>query len=197
MPRAANTRQHILDVSAELFAKQGVAQTSVRQIADAIGVYSSALYHHFPSKDAIAVELMGNYLTELAHSYETAAPETLPPRQRLHAIVLVSLKMAVRYPAATEIYQHELTLLKESPQYREVKKLGDRAQRAWLDTIEAGIEAGVFRKDLPAKVFHRFIRDAVWLSIKWRNPRGRYTVEQLADDCIAIYLDGYAVAPEK
>jgi AcrR family transcriptional regulator len=55
---ARDTRQAILDRSLDLFAEAGFFGTSMRDIARAVGVRQSALYHHFPSKDAILGELL-------------------------------------------------------------------------------------------------------------------------------------------
>jgi AcrR family transcriptional regulator len=55
---ARDTRRLILDAALELFSEGGFAGTSMRQIARAVGVRESALYHHFPSKVAIFDELL-------------------------------------------------------------------------------------------------------------------------------------------
>jgi AcrR family transcriptional regulator len=54
-----DTRREILDAALDLFAVDGYFGTSMRQIARAVGVRESALYHHFPSKDAILTDLIG------------------------------------------------------------------------------------------------------------------------------------------
>jgi len=56
---ARDTRAEILDAALNLFAVSGYFGTSMRQIARAVGVRESALYHHFPSKQSILAELMG------------------------------------------------------------------------------------------------------------------------------------------
>src|SRR5689334_7742691 len=53
-----DTRQDILDAALDLFAQDGFFGTSMRQIARQVGVRESALYHHFPSKEAILDGLM-------------------------------------------------------------------------------------------------------------------------------------------
>lgn len=53
-----DTRQGILDRALDLFAEHGFYGTSMRQIAGAVGVRESALYHYFPSKQAIFHELV-------------------------------------------------------------------------------------------------------------------------------------------
>jgi AcrR family transcriptional regulator len=47
------TRQTILDAALDLFAAKGYFGTSLREIAVAVGVRESALYHYFPSKEAL------------------------------------------------------------------------------------------------------------------------------------------------
>ena len=48
-----NTRQRIQDVALELFAEQGYEKTSLREIADRLGVTKAALYYHFRTKEDI------------------------------------------------------------------------------------------------------------------------------------------------
>jgi AcrR family transcriptional regulator len=52
-----DTRQRILDVALDLFIEQGFDGTSLRQIAEQLGVTKAALYYHFESKDDILMAL--------------------------------------------------------------------------------------------------------------------------------------------
>jgi AcrR family transcriptional regulator len=185
-------RTAILNSSADLFARQGVSSTTVRQIGEVVGVFSGSLYHYFPSKDAIVNEIIVTYLENLLARYRELAAAELDPRERLHGLVRVSLQVTREQPSATIIYQNELSYLRELPQYENVKAMAAEVQQTWLAAIEAGQAAGAFRGDIDPKVFYRFVRDAVWLSVKWYRPEGTYTVDQLADDCTSIFLDGFA-----
>jgi AcrR family transcriptional regulator len=55
-PRGS-TRERILDVALELFAEHGYEQTSLREIAERLGVTKAALYFHFERKEDILFEL--------------------------------------------------------------------------------------------------------------------------------------------
>jgi AcrR family transcriptional regulator len=55
-PRGA-TRELILDVALELFNEQGYDKTSLREIAEELGVTKAALYYHFERKEDILLEL--------------------------------------------------------------------------------------------------------------------------------------------
>lgn len=55
MPRQPRTGvdERILDAAAALFARHGFEQTSLKSLADAVGLSKAGLLHHFPSKDAL------------------------------------------------------------------------------------------------------------------------------------------------
>jgi AcrR family transcriptional regulator len=55
-PRGS-TRERILDVALELFTEQGYEQTSLREIAERLGVTKAALYFHFERKEDMLLEL--------------------------------------------------------------------------------------------------------------------------------------------
>ncbi|HYH31026.1 MAG TPA: helix-turn-helix domain-containing protein [Pseudonocardia sp.] len=58
MPRrSTDTREEIRAVAMELFARNGYAQTSLRQIAERLDITKAALYYHFPSKEDLLAEL--------------------------------------------------------------------------------------------------------------------------------------------
>jgi len=52
-PESASTKQKILDCAIKLFAAQGYTETSIRELAAAVGVKEASIYNHFPSKNAI------------------------------------------------------------------------------------------------------------------------------------------------
>src|SRR6185369_14993893 len=55
---AADTRSRIQRIALELFIEQGYEQTSLREIAERLGVTKAALYYHFRTKDDIVDSLV-------------------------------------------------------------------------------------------------------------------------------------------
>ena len=47
----ATRREELLQIAGALFAQRGFKNTTVRDIADAAGILSGSLYHHFDSKE--------------------------------------------------------------------------------------------------------------------------------------------------
>jgi AcrR family transcriptional regulator len=60
-----DTRERIQAVALELFAEQGYEKTSLREIAERLGVTKAALYYHFKSKEDIVRSFTEDYVHEL------------------------------------------------------------------------------------------------------------------------------------
>jgi hypothetical protein len=67
-------------------------------------------------------------------------------------------------------------------------------QRIWLDTLAAGVVNGAFRDDVDPAIFYRFLRDAIWMSIRWQRPGARRAEGDLAASCIAVFVEGFSTA---
>ena len=59
--KSDKSRRSILAMSLELFSSRGYGATSVRDIADATGLSTGNVYHHFPDKEAIFQELLQQF----------------------------------------------------------------------------------------------------------------------------------------
>ena len=59
-----NTKEKIFDVSLDLFSKKGYDSVSLREIAEEVGIKKSSIYSHYPSKEAILMDIF-DYLTNL------------------------------------------------------------------------------------------------------------------------------------
>ena len=182
-------RDEILRAAAGLFALDGYASTSMREVAAASGILPGSLYHHFESKDAIVEEILAGYLDTIQSRYATVLESGRSPAESLHDLVLASLRVAAEQPYATAIYQNELHYLREQQRFAEVLAGAGNVQQTWLRVIEKGVAEGAFRDDIEPRVFYRLIRDAVWLSVRWHH---QDPPERLADDITSIFLDGFS-----
>jgi AcrR family transcriptional regulator len=63
--RRKDTREQIRVVALQLFAERGYAGTSLREIAERLGVTKAAVYYHFPTKEDILASLLEDFLAQL------------------------------------------------------------------------------------------------------------------------------------
>ena len=60
--RSEAPRSHILEAALKCFSRSGFEATGVAEICSEAGVSKGAFYHHFPSKQAVFMELLENWL---------------------------------------------------------------------------------------------------------------------------------------
>ncbi|MGE5222235.1 MAG: TetR/AcrR family transcriptional regulator [Omnitrophica WOR_2 bacterium] len=63
--RSEETRTHILEAALQLFSQHGYDATGIAEVCQAAGVSKGAFYHHFPSKLALFLQLLQNWLIEI------------------------------------------------------------------------------------------------------------------------------------
>jgi len=101
-------RARMLSTAAELFATHGYAATSMRKLATALGITPAALYHHFPSKDALYDAVMAATFRAPAEPMAAllAAPGGRP--QKLHALIRLGAEMIEAHPVGVRLLRREL-----------------------------------------------------------------------------------------
>jgi AcrR family transcriptional regulator len=87
----AEKQQGILQSAAAVLAEQGIDRASMAQIAGHSGVSKALLYHYYPAKDALIFAIIRGHLGELEAALEAADDPAVPPRTRLHKLVLTVL----------------------------------------------------------------------------------------------------------
>ena len=69
---ADDTRSRIQAIALDLFSEQGYDATSLREIAERLGVTKAALYYHFKSKEEIVESLTSDHVARLETLLEWA-----------------------------------------------------------------------------------------------------------------------------
>ncbi len=190
MVTPVDRRDVILERAADLFAKQGVAATTVREIAEAVGILSGSLYHHFASKDEIVDAIVSSFMDDLVSRYDAVLTRECDPAARLRGLVHASVATSAEHPHATEIYQNDARYLQAADGSSVVRSSARAVRAAWIKVLEEGAAAGVFRNDVPVKVVYPLLRDGLWLTARWFVPTKSYGHAELAEDYVKVFLDG-------
>jgi AcrR family transcriptional regulator len=83
----ADTKHRILEIAAELFARQGYTGTTIADIAGELGTTTAALYYHFPSKQAILIGLLAGPITAYSRLLDGLDSGEAKPADLLEAII--------------------------------------------------------------------------------------------------------------
>jgi AcrR family transcriptional regulator len=77
----------VLDTAAVLFASQGFAATSLKDVADAVGLQRSSIYYYYPDKDALLKELIQGVTLPVMKLFLEVEKEGYPPLGRIREVV--------------------------------------------------------------------------------------------------------------
>lgn len=188
--QAPTRRDELLDLAATMFAERGLRATTVRDIADSAGILSGSLYHHFSSKEEMVDEVLQGFLDWLFTRYQEIVDTEPNPLERLKGLFMTSFEAIEHRHAQVVIYQDEAKRLSGQERFSYVEQRNKEQRRMWLDLLNQGVEEGYFRPDIDVDLVYRFIRDTTWVSVRWYQPGGPLTAEEVGRQYLAIVLGG-------
>ncbi len=183
-------RDELLRIAARLFAERGFRNTTVRDIADASGILSGSLYHHFDSKESMVDEILQTFQNELFASYDEILASKAPARERLDAAVRLSFEALDQHHHEVAIFQNEADWLGTQERFAYLAERNAQSRHIWVTLLRDGVASGELRSDLDVELVYRFIRDSVWFAVRWYRPGGDLTPQHVADQFLTLLLDG-------
>jgi AcrR family transcriptional regulator len=188
-PERSARRDDVVRLAGQLFAEKGYRATTVREIADAAGILSGSLYHHFDSKESIGDEILAGFLEEILADYRAAVASDSDPRAVLEQIVRGTSRTLARHRAALSMLQNDWTYFTSLPRFSYLRTALHEVEHTWISQLERGIKDGAFRADLDPALTYRLLRDVLWIPAAWHRPGG-YSTDQVADALLALLFDG-------
>jgi AcrR family transcriptional regulator len=195
--QAVNTRrEELLAIAGRLFAERGFRNTTVRDIADAAGILSGSLYHHFDSKESMVDELLDTFQQQLFDEYDEILAGDAGPRQKLEAVVRASFAAIDAHHSEVAIFQNDAAYLAGFERFGYLTERNARFRALWTGLLREGVAAGELRADLDVELVYRFVRDTVWVAVNWYRPGGPMSADEVASQYLSILLDGIAEASQ-
>ncbi|MCL2121174.1 MAG: TetR/AcrR family transcriptional regulator [Clostridiales bacterium] len=65
-----STKERILHTAVALFAEKGFTETTIRELAAAVGMNAASIYYHFPSKSSILDSILEDYVNNIANTFQ-------------------------------------------------------------------------------------------------------------------------------
>lgn len=183
-------RDELLGIAGELFAERGLRSTTVRDIADAAGILSGSLYHHFDSKESMVDDLLRSFLDSLFDRYREIDAAGLSAADTLRQFVIASFESIDTRHTAVAIYQNEARRLSGQDRFSYIHERNVEFRELWESVLERGVTDGDFRSDLDVELVYRFLRDTVWVAVRWYRPGGPKTIDDIAAQYLSVVLDG-------
>ena len=146
-----SSREKILDVAEQLFARRGYAGVGLREVADGVGLGKSSLFHHFHSKDQLYAELLGRVLRRSRNQLRPIVTAELAPAEKLVRWIEALVDALAEQPASARLLVRELVedgqfQSEELPEAVEATQVLSEILAGIRQLLAEGIEQGVFRQ---------------------------------------------------
>lgn len=145
-PRAAATRQRILDAALAEFAEKGLAGSRVDEIAARAGANKRMLYAHFGSKEELWLIVLERAYAAKRTEERAVEVEHLPPAEAMARLVEFNLRYTARHPEFVALLNqenlHRAAYLRRS---EDVPALYSPILQALRGVLARGAATGVFR----------------------------------------------------
>ena len=186
-PEEQDRRRHeIFEASMKLFIKQGFPETSMREVAAAVGIGKSTLYDYFRTKDEILIWGIEDIAMDLTVMARETAALPLPAAERLRKVMR---EHVAALDARKEFYlrlSFEVQRLSLKAQKR-IQVRRHEYQDVVAQLIAEGIREGSFRNVDPLPVARMMIV-ATTPTIFTSRPSG--TPQQMLDETLDVVLRG-------
>jgi len=182
-----NRRADLVRVSARLFREKGFEGTTIRDIAEAVGMRSGSPFYHFKSKQEILAAVMEEGLVAGLDVTGKIMALERPPREKFLALVRSHLETVL-----AEGHDFIPVLLYDwrslSPDLQaHIIELKDRYDLYWQQMLSELKQAGLIKDD--GKVVRLLLLGAINYSVQWYRPGKGLSLDQLAQQTVAFFLD--------
>ncbi len=180
-PESRSMRESILAAAVQLFAEYGYHAAPLRNVARIAGIQAASIYHHFPNKQALLVEIMEVHMNRLNTQLERILREHQDPLQRLQEAISNHIRLHTTYKQEFFIIDTEIRAL-EGENRTFILSLRDTYEKLIQSILRDGMERGAFR-NLDSKVASYAIIAMCTQVATWFHPDGRLSTQQV----IALY----------
>jgi TetR/AcrR family transcriptional regulator, cholesterol catabolism regulator len=176
-PAKQSTKSRITSGAGYLFVRNGYHGTSMRDMAERVGLRASSLYRHVKSKQELLHRVLDRLMDEALEGARAALTGEENPEQCIGLLVRANICLA--RPSEIALLQSELKNLERHYRDQIVRKQ-DQYRRLWFSVLNRGVEQGVFRIEDPKLAFFGIIGALNYVE-NWFNPSGLLSREQVAE----------------
>ena len=197
MPRQIDTgskqKALILEKAGALFWDRGYDNTSIRQIARTCDFKSSNIYYYFRNKEHILFELMSKELNQLIRSIKyLEEDECVSCVDSLRSLIKIHCDLTLKNRRSSLRLLPDTELKRLSPRHRaKIIQARDDYDRILRKIIRSGMDRGDFAQ-IDEKLAGFSIASVIVRSRIWFSPKGKYSVQEIADFIFDFVTKGLA-----
>ncbi len=178
--RESAQRTAILNAAMHLFGKQGYTGTSMRDIANAVGVLPGSLYAHIQGKEALLISIVADGINRFLAAVEPIADSSAPAATRLRKMIIAHIEVVADNPQRSQVVFHQWRFLGEQSQPQAVERR-QAYEDAFSRVVKDGVKNAELKADLNQRIAVLTLLGGLNWSAEWLSPDGRLSPAQLGD----------------
>jgi AcrR family transcriptional regulator len=187
---AAKREKEILEAAVELFHEGGYANTSVEDVASAVGILKGSLYHYIDSKE----DLLYRIVEQVHESVQAIMADVegrtdLTPLGRLQEYVQQQILYNARNLRRISVYYQDRARLNPA-RYAEIRRWRRGQERFVVALIEEAAAAGEVPADVDTRLAANCVFAVVIWMYTWYRPSGATSPKALAEFCANFVIEG-------
>lgn len=170
----------VLSAAAQVFYERGYADSSVQDVADAVGILKGSLYHYIRTKEDLLYRLLEEVHEEVHEILvEVIAVPDLEPLDRLHLYVRRQIEFNARNLVRISVYYHDVQRLSRDRR-RAIYAHRREHEDFVTELVGAAQQAGVADARQDPRVLANCVFGAIIWVYRWYDPAGRVQPVELA-----------------
>jgi len=186
-------RNAILRRAAVLFRRQGVANTTMKDVADAVGLSKAGLYHHYPSKDQLLADIVSRAVEVLLEQLERVRAADVSPADRLELFVVTRMEVIAAEQDVLTVFWQERPSVPE-PVFREMARRLEAYRHGLVEIVQEAQKAGALRTDLDSELLMAAIDGMTGWAYLWYRKNGRYAPNEIGVAFWSFIASGVAAS---
>ncbi len=186
--KKASKKELILRKAAAMFREKGFAATSMRDLAESVGIEAASLYNHIRSKNEILESIcfdVANRFNENMELIETGPQSSIA---RVETLLRFHIRQMIENYEEVYVSDREWKHL-EDPYLSNFQNQRRNYRKKFAAIIEEGIQKGEIRKiDAPTAIL--IILHAISGIESWHRSTARINAQELEDNMVMIMIDG-------
>jgi AcrR family transcriptional regulator len=179
MPQAKESRaDQLLETATLLFKEKGYHNTSMQDLADALGMQKGSLYYYIDSKEELLRELLEQATSILGAQIDEIYAADLCPSEKLRLALENHGQAMMDHLNLVTVYLQEYRSLPPE-RLQEVLVTREHYEQRLMQILQDGIDSGEFRPVEVKMTVFGFLGMLNWTH-QWFSPQGALTSEQIA-----------------
>jgi len=186
--RKASKKDIILQKAAAMFREKGFAATSMRDLAESVGIEAASLYNHIRSKNEILEAICFNVANRFNENLETIEASHENSIQKLETLLRFHIRQMVDNYEEVYVSDREWKHLEE-PYLSNFQNQRRSYRKRFANIIEDGIQKKEIKK-IDASTAVLIILHAISGIESWHRSKEKINGEELENNMVVIITDG-------